>query len=180
MVNNGTLSGSVTVNDELRGSGAVEGAVMVTSTGALIVVNSPGYQSVESLDLQVGSETVFSVSGTVASTAGNTGWGSDTYSQILVTEGELTTLLGNTTFELTDDEAALTGISSPSAWSVSVSDAAYSLSGNNLVDDPDPRARHGDPEPAGARWSGCSLPPLVPPFNMRFLSPQLLRQLRFF
>ncbi|MGN0820908.1 MAG: PEP-CTERM sorting domain-containing protein [Akkermansia sp.] len=98
VVSNSVLSndGNVTVSlvdvlGTFSGSGTVAGKVQIQNGGQLVVGNSPGCPSYESLELQEGSTTVFSVAGlNTPSTGSNVGWASDTYSQITLTSGTLT------------------------------------------------------------------------------------------
>lgn len=188
VVSNSVLSndGNVTVSlvdvlGTFSGSGTVAGKVQIQSGGQLVVGNSPGCPNYESLELQEGSTTVFSVDGlNTPSSGSNVGWASDTYSQITLTSGTLTiqdgakivialggnmldinllhtsqdfsltlitggtgyealssdvlaTLLQNTTFTLTDETEGLFNPDIVSDWSITVNNAAYSVSGNTLV-----------------------------------------------
>lgn len=88
--NNGRIIGNTVVeeNATLKGSGT-QGQTEVY--GNLVVGNSPGHQNYTGdLLLYADSETTFSVAGLEnASTGSATGWGSGTYSQIMMEEGSL-------------------------------------------------------------------------------------------
>lgn len=81
--NNGVIDARTTVDGTLKGSGIMS-ATTITSSGALIVGNSPGLQTFTGdLRLEAGSVTTFSVASLqTAATAENHGWDSGTYSQI--------------------------------------------------------------------------------------------------
>ncbi len=89
--NNGTLSGTIEATEGAKITGSGSFGTMVVKTGSTLVVgNSPGLQTVEALEIQTGSETIFSVASLdvedIAS-ADNNGWGSGTYSSIEIGEG---------------------------------------------------------------------------------------------
>ncbi len=90
--NDGNVTVSlVDVLGTFSGSGTVAGKVQIQSGGQLVVGNSPGCPNYESLELQAGSTTVFSVDGLDTPSSGsNVGWASNTYSQITLNSGTLT------------------------------------------------------------------------------------------
>lgn len=114
--NNGRIIGNTVVeeNATLKGSGT-QGQTEVY--GNLVVGNSPGHQNYTGdLLLYADSETTFSVAGLEnASTGSATGWGSGTYSQIMMEEGSLVLNEGiNFTIEFGGEQIyALGGLADP-------------------------------------------------------------------